>query len=567
MNKADASRLLRQLESMRARYGGGAAAAKLALLRALQRRRLPSAAAVQHLHEVLCLLRAYPDDRDVLQQVETMLASFSVRSDLRRHRKRLADSGIAGTTIRYRFFWPMARWLARRWPEQLWLDWSENGRAAQVLEALPLLVPYSEGTGFEELDLEAREWLERMKGPRETDATFLVRRIEALRGDSFQREALHDRLDVSYRFTPAAGTPSRTAAKYSGVPIVYRESALDRSRPDLAAAARQPPRAVRLLTRRGGEHLVDMAREAMVTRSRDLDVFAFGDPNDVRLVDFGDGLQFACIGFVPERRLLLHSIYGFLTLKNGVPIGYVLASALFAHVEVAYNTFETYRGGEAARVFGKVLAMTHHLFGAESFSIDPYQLGYGNKEGLASGAWWFYYKLGFRPRDREVRRALRGELDAMRRDPSHRSSIATLKELSAEHVFFALPKARRAAASTGLLPLWNLSLGISAFLAERFGAERERGIQVCAREAARLLGLRARGGFSPPERQAWERWSPLVLALPGVSRWSAAQRRSLVQVVRAKGGRRESEFVRHFDAHRPLRRAVLQLARSAGEEL
>ena len=53
--------------------------------------------------------------------------------------------------------------------------------------------------------------------------------------------------------------------------------------------------------------------------------------------------------------------------------------------------------------------MVHHLFGARAFSIDPYQLGHDNREGLLSGAWWFYYKLGFRPYDPEVRRVLRGE--------------------------------------------------------------------------------------------------------------------------------------------------------------
>jgi len=39
-----------------------------------------------------------------------------------------------------------------------------------------------------------------------------------------------------------------------------------------------------------------------------------------------------------------------LTLKNGVPIGYVLASGLFGSSEVMYNVFETFRGGESARI-------------------------------------------------------------------------------------------------------------------------------------------------------------------------------------------------------------------------
>ena len=51
-----------------------------------------------------------------------------------------------------------------------------------------------------------------------------------------------------------------------------------------------------------------------------------------------------------------------------------------------------------------------------------------------------------------------------------------------------------------------------------------------------------------------------MLALGDVERWPAPDRRALVDVVKAKGGRRESDFVRLFDRHRRLRRAVLRLA-------
>jgi hypothetical protein len=56
----------------------------------------------------------------------------------------------------------------------------------------------------------------------------------------------------------------------------------------------------------------------------------------------------------------------------------------------------------------------------------------------------------------------------------------------------------------------------------------------------------------------------LLLLLPGVRRWSRGEQRALVDVVRAKGGRRESEFVLRFDRHPRLRQAVLRLARAGG---
>ena len=53
----------------------------------------------------------------------------------------------------------------------------------------------------------------------------------------------------------------------------------------------------------------------------------------------------------------------------------------------------------------------------------------------------------------------------------------------------------------------------------------------------------------------------LILALRGLDRWSKADLSAAARVFLAKGGKRESDFVRAFDAHGPLRRAVLDLAR------
>ncbi|MEN8006450.1 MAG: hypothetical protein ABFS42_05510, partial [Candidatus Krumholzibacteriota bacterium] len=54
-------------------------------------------------------------------------------------------------------------------------------------------------------------------------------------------------------------------------------------------------------------------------------------------------------------------------------------------------------------------------------------------------------------------------------------------------------------------------------------------------------------------------WAPLVMILPGVEGWPQDEKRALVEVIRAKGGRRESDFTLKFDAHTKLRRALLKL--------
>ena len=541
------------LERRKDQYGAGCVEAKLELLRRLARADLRSARAVRRLHEVLCFLRAYPDDARLLAQVDGMLARFHLRTDLRRAREALADSGIAGTAIRYRFFWSTLRWLAQRWPQRLVIDRSETEVADRLAAALPLILTWAEAATLKLLDPPAFAAIDRLRGRGEGAAAFLVRRIAAMPGDGFTREAFHDAIEASYELEPGPDTPARTRARHPAAPFSYQREPLRRARPDLREELGRLYRAVRLVSPREGEQLIELARSAMVTRSRDLDAFAYGNAHDVRLVDDGGGLGFALIGVTPERRALVPATCGYLILHNGVPIGYGEAFAIGRSATMTFNIFESFRGGEAAHTFARTLAMVRHVFGAESFSLDQYQLGKGNDEAIASGAWWFYYKLGFRPLTADARRVLRAELARMRADPVHRSSAATLRALAESHLLFDFDRSR----TPGLPPLAEPGLRIGESLAKLAGGERERVLAQCSREAMRLTGLRSLRGFSAGERLAWQRWSPVVVfALPGVARWSAAERRALARVIRAKGGRDEAEYLARFAAHPKLERAL-----------
>jgi hypothetical protein len=553
---------LRALEAARTDRGARAAAVRLAALDVLAAARLSSARQVERLHEGLCFLRAYPDDAAVLAKVESLLASFARRADFRRHRASLESTGLAGTRTRFPFFAGTARWLAARWGEKLRVDWKAFEKGAALERVLPLVSLWAETPALDELDLGTRGWVKRLKGPRETDAAFLIRRLSTLGRGTFEREAAWESLELPLVLENGVDTPERTTACLRTAPVVFQTQPLDRGRPDVRHEIARRPVSIEAVPARAAERYLDLAKEAMVARQRDLDAFQWGDRNDIRLVTYPDGLSFAAIGVVPERRLLLESVYGFLTLKNGVPIGYVLTSALFGSSEIAYNVFESFRSGESGLVYGKVLSMTRALFGSDVFTIFPYQLGgYGNPEALESGAWWFYRKLGFVPRAPRAAALMAEEERRMAADPKHRTSLADLKVLASENLYWFGGKVRNDA--IGLVELPNVGLRVIDSVAARFGSDRERAEVVLAAEAARLLGARPKG-WAPSERLAFRRWAPLVSILPGIAGWTPAEKRALLALIRAKGGRRESDFVRLFDAHRRLRKAIAVLAQDPG---
>ncbi len=455
---------LGSLERIARRYGPGLAADKLALLAVLAVARLESARELRKLHELLCFLDAYPDSRPLRARVRRMLRGFAARPDLRRHRGALAGSGIAGTDIPYRFFWPTAEWIAEHWPGALVLDRDDEEAIREILAALPPLLEPAQSEWLIARHAKDLAPVDRLVPHGMTDADFIIGLIAAMPGNGFSREAFGDRLDLSYILRAGRNTPERTTTRLDRLAVHYQDTAMQGGYPDLRAAARRAPRQILALGRVDALAAIRLARISMITRERDVAAFQFPEPRDVLLVDADRGLAFALMGMIPERRATLPATYTALTLKNGVPVGYVQIEILGRHGALSFNTFETFRGGEAAQIFAQFIATARHLFGCTDFSVEPYQLGAGNDEGIESGAWWFYHRLGFRPRTTEARSIAARELARRAANPRHRSSPRTLRLLGqVAFVLFARPgPTGKAAADSALArsvggrgaPLW-----------------------------------------------------------------------------------------------------------------
>lgn len=553
MRATAAATALRALEGQRDRYGKGMAAAKLARLGLLERARLRSADAVRRLHEVLCFLRAYPDSSSVLRQVDRMLARFDRRADLKRFRDELAHSGIAGTTAWFPYFWPTARWVATNWPSRLQFDRGDTVAQTALEYWLPRLVTPIEGDALREAKLPGFVALDRLRGA-VTDATFLLRRIDAIASDDGQRESIYDAINPSCELLPGRDTPSRTRTLLRGAPAAFRETALRHERPDLRAEGRRPPRALERLTVARGAEVIEVARATLAVRQRDLDAFAHGNPRDVWLADDNLGLAFALVGMQPARRSPVHASYGLLTLQNGLPIGYGQADVAGRLAALSFNSFETFRGGESALVFARFLAALRALFGVDTVSLDGYQLGHENEEAIASGAWWFYAKLGFVPRSAEARRLLRVERQRLRAKPGYRSNPDTLRALAKSHLFFDFDPARPAP----LPDFAGLGLRAAGAIARRAaaaGGDREVALEALARETLALCAPGGRRGWSGDEWVAWRQWSPLLASMP-LRRWPAPDRTRLARLVRAKAAASELDFVRGVPRHARLAREL-----------
>ena len=189
----------------------------------------------------------------------------------------------------------------------------------------------------------------------------------------------------------------------------------------MTAELNSAPLKLRKLDRPQAQAVIDMARDALAVRYRELQGSTCADPDHAFQADVGRGVQLFIWGLAKEWRLPLRAYYAGFTLKNGVPVNYFEAIGLFEWIEVGFNTFYAFREGETAWIYSKVLHLLHQLAGVTCFSVYPYQIGQDNEEAIKSGAFWFYRKLGFRPGrpDLLAADAQRREADGARSEPSH----------------------------------------------------------------------------------------------------------------------------------------------------
>ena len=261
----------------------------------------------------------------------------------------------------------------------------------------------------------------------------------------------------------------------------------------------------------------------------------------------------------PERRLPLRAYVAGFTVKNGVPINYVEAIGLCEWMEVGFNTFYAFRGGEAGWIYAQALRCLCALMGTKVVSVYPYQLGQQNDEALDSGAFWFYRKLGFRPGGRDELRLAEREDRRIAADRKYRSSRGTLRRLAESHVFYELAGTEEGAWDR--FSTRKLGLRVNRRMATEFDGDSTRMRKETTAEAVRRLRLQTRG-WSELERRALSDFALVLGEIEDLERWTSEEKRELAAVIRAKAAADEMEFMRRTQGHARLRRALLRLGSS-----
>jgi hypothetical protein len=211
-------------------------------------------------------------------------------------------------------------------------------------------------------------------------------------------------------------------------------------------------------------------------------------------------------------------------------------------------------------IFAQVFRTYRQLCVSRYFLVPRYQVGYENEEALQSGAFWFYHKLGFRPVERRILALSEDEHRKIKADPAYRSPRKTLQRLAQSDMVLTLDG--DGGSPPRDLQQGNIGLLVTREIGRKFAGNRLAAVQEATRRVSRALGCSGWRRWSAPQRLAMEWLAPILALVPDLERWTSAEKRGLVRIIRAKGGTRQAAYIRLLQGHRRLARSLYALADS-----
>ncbi len=493
------------------------------------------------LHDDLLFLLAFPGDPETRRLAARTLTELARRLDRLKsaERGRFDDTGVAGSATRHLYPFPVARWIARQARGEADIDWRNFADPSLLDHALRGVLCASEDEAFDSGEISTRAWF-RLARPRDarSDLEWLIDAMAALPPAHADELWAMSEAPVAWRLGVSRWSVTRNFLKWA--PVIMRR-AMRRPPPDPATRIIEPlDRIERLKPARAGR-VIEVARAALAARCREVVAISYPNLEEVYWCDLGEGVALAVIGVAPSHRLNLETNTGYLLLSNGVPIGYGGVTPLYRQANTGINIFDPFRGGEAAFLWVEMLRAFRTLYGVSRFIINSYQFGEGNAEAINSGAYWFYYRLGFRPDNAARLRLAEREASRLQHANAPPSSKATLKALAAGDLTLELPGSDPA----DLFPerlLASASLQATRRLAETPAPTRDRAERIVAERLVADLAIGSPRDWPAAERRSFARLAPIVGAVPDIGAWPACDRALVVEMMRAKGSAQERDF-------------------------
>lgn len=385
-------------------------------------------------HDALLFLAAYPPSAALYNTALARLNDFDKPVNIfTRKRKTNADllvnSGINGSEVQGAFTLPFLREVVAVSPVNIELHsfGETNGDAGEILK------PYVLNTESDlcESQFTIEELAVKLFGKR-NQLHKLIQLFSAAEVPETIRENHFSKLNVFATLKLNSVYNGRTTSMLKcAAPFVHNEF-IRKAEPTAFVNATIPGPSELSLSAKAG--IRQTAIRMLASLNRETDPVTLSDDAAMEYFELERGVSVALFSMRAERRMPLDSYIGYMLFKNGVPLAYGGSWIFGNRALFGINIFEPFRGGESNLIILQLLRVYRQHYGIDSFSVEPYQYGKDNSEGIASGAYWFYYKLGFRSDDKQLRALAESEHKRMKANKEYRSTSKVLQRFTASNI-------------------------------------------------------------------------------------------------------------------------------------
>lgn len=413
-------------------FGNGSAEIKKQLLKECSSIKLNNSKQIELYHNCLLFLLGYSENEELflLAQKEMSRLSEAVKNLPPPKKENLDRSGIAFTEIQGAYSFTLIKWLLKEFPGQISLH-SFDDVAIHPREIFKNVLSEMEFELASDEKLNPLKWLEKASGSKKKTEilNWLIHHFEELNASDLIKDQLFESLKLFINIAPKEKEFSKSFGNILQHKNFYHGKGLLKKFDERELIHKKLP-APKKLSLVEKKKIIDASRVALCLLNRETDPITYCNEDGLLFYELEHGLSITLFSMLPERCLPMESYIGFMMFKNGYPMSYGGAWVFGKRSLIGINIFESFRGGESAFVFAQLLRTYKQSCGADYFEVEPYQFGKGNPEGIKSGAFWFYYRFGFRPIDKTLNELSEKESAKIQSDKTYRSSYETLKKFT-----------------------------------------------------------------------------------------------------------------------------------------
>ncbi len=544
---------IRLLRSYSNHFGESWTSRKEELLNQFTARHITDVNVLLAYHDCLLFLLAYPENRRQVQLAEHELdrvAGFVqsiFEGSNQRKQKQLSGTGIACSPVHVSFSLDMIAWLIHRFPSQVSV-FEYAGDKELIKEVLLLLLPATERESLEKKQYSVSKFIQYAKGPmHHSDLQWLISLFQQSELKPALQDHLFHALQLYVTWQTDRSSPTRTYARSFPARVYFHKQEF-RKQYDAAKIIGDPLPVAKQLSKEQKDVLVTISRGILGMLHRETDPSTYAETDAVTYFEMGRGIAIALYPMIASRRLPFDCYIGYMLFKNRMPVAYG-GGWIFQHqCKIGVNVLSAYRGGESSWLFLQILRLFAQYFRVSRFIIEPYQIGHRNMEGLKSGAFWFYYRMGFVPVENSLKHLAAAEFDRIRSEKQYRTPLAVLRKLAVSDKELILDEKEHQR-----IDVLHLSEAITRMINDRFAGNRVQAENTAVSFSSKFLRVKTADYHLPAMYESLKNFSLLLLVLSNsLTAWNERDKADFRQLIALKGSGSERKYIQQFQRHRKL---------------